>query len=76
MSEWMTASERLHQFVNLDPELRAKLAELSQDQARDTKLAFALEAGRIYGLQQQFYDMKLQRQLNSKVGSGLTEVMW
>ena len=46
------------------------------DQARDSKLAFALEAGRIYGLRQQFYDMKLQRGLNKEAKQNHTEERW
>ena len=61
---WATAAERLNRFVSQDPRLGQKLKELSEDQARDNKLAFALEAGRIYGLRQQYYDMKLQRGLH------------
>jgi hypothetical protein len=49
--------------------------ELTKAQARDTKLANAIEAGRTYGLQQQFYEMKLQRQLGKKL-HGLTEDSW
>jgi len=61
--------------MNLDHELGEQLMELSKAQARDNKLAFAIEAGRTYGLQQQFYQMKLQRQLNKKL-HGLTEAFW
>ena len=75
MSDWQTASERLNSFVRLDHELGEKLMELTKAQARDTKLANAIEAGRIYGLQQQFYEMKLQRQLGKKL-HGLTEDSW
>ena len=71
---WATAGERLNKFVSQDPSLGRKLKELSADQARDNRLAFALEAGRVYGLRQQYYDMKLQRGLNRLVkGGSLTE---
>ena len=63
---WATAGERLNKFVSQDPRLGQKLKELSADQAHDSKLAFALEAGRMYDLRQQFYDMKLQRGLNKE----------
>ena len=53
--DWRSASERLNQFANMDPALRQELNALSRAQARDDKLAFALEAGRIYGLRQEFY---------------------
>ena len=71
---WATAGERLNKFVSQDPSLGRKLKELSADQARDDRLATALEAGRVYGLRQQYYDMKLQRGLNRLVkGESLTE---
>jgi hypothetical protein len=53
--------------------LGQKLQELSADQARDSQLAFALEAGRIYGLRQQYYDFKLQRGLNREAKQNHTE---
>ena len=71
-----TAGERLNKFVSLDPSLARKLKELSADQARDDRLAFALEAGRVYGLRQQYYNMKLQRGLNRELKEPLTEEAW
>lgn len=73
---WATAGERLNKFVSQDPSLGQKLKELSTDQARDNKLAFALEAGRVYGLRQQYYDMKLQRGLNKETEQEHTEENW
>ena len=73
---WASAAERLNKFVSQDPRLGQKLKELSADQSRDSKLAFALEAGRIYGLRQAYYDMKLQRGLNKEAKQNHTEEMW
>ena len=58
------------------PKPGAKAKELSLDQAHDNKLAFALEAGRVYGMRQQYYDMKLQRGLNRETRQEHTEEAW
>jgi hypothetical protein len=47
----------------MDPGLRSELNSLSKAQSRDDKLAFKLEEGRIYGLRQEYYNMKLARRL-------------
>jgi hypothetical protein len=47
----------------MDPNLRRDLNSLSKAQSRDDKIAFKLEEGRIYGLRQEYYDMKLKRGL-------------
>ena len=75
MSNWQTASEQLNRFVTLDHELGEQLMELTKAQARDNRLAFAIEAGRTYGLQQEFYQMKRRRELNKRL-HGLTEDSW
>ena len=61
--DWRSAAERLNEFASLDPSLRSELNTLSKAQSRDDKLAFKLEEGRIYGLRQEYYDMKLKRDL-------------
>ena len=77
MSEWQTASERLNRFARTDPRLRKELASLSMAQARDDKIAFRLEEGRIYGLRQQFYDNRLARELARKLQvTPITEAHW
>ena len=58
-----SAAERLNHFASLDPSLRHELNSLRKAQSRDDKLAFKLEEGRIYGLRQQYYNMKLKRDL-------------
>ena len=71
---WMGPQQVFNKFARVDRGLSNKLRELSLHQAHDTKLAEAIEAGRIYGLQKQFYDMKLKRQLNSQHPQ--VEPMW
>ena len=61
---WPTVSDRLNKYARMDSQLASRLNELSGDQAAEDKLAFALETGRCYGLQQQYYQMILRRQLN------------
>jgi hypothetical protein len=61
--DWQTAADRLNRFRSLDADLQHDLAQLAQEQARDDKLAFKLEEGRIYGMRQQYYDHKLKRDL-------------
>ena len=48
----------------MDPSLANRLNELSMHQAADDKMAFAIEGGRCYGLQAQYYHMMLRKQLN------------
>ena len=75
--DWRSAAERMNQFANMDPSLRQELNALSRAQARDDKLAFALEAGRIYGLRQEFYEYKLKRDLaRSLRRTDITEEHW
>ena len=75
--DWQSASERLHRYLNLDADLRHDLAALSKEQARDDKLALKLEEGRTYGMRQQFYEMKLRKDLaRSLRGQDITEAHW
>ena len=62
-ADWRSAAERLNEFASLDSSLRRELNSLSKAQSRDDKLAFRLEEGRIDGLRQEYYDMKLKRDL-------------
>ena len=71
---WMGPQQVFNKFARTDRELSNRLQSLSLQQARDTKLAEAIEAGRIYGLQKQFYDMKLKQALNADHPE--TEAMW
>ena len=76
MSDWQTASERLNRFVRQDHALGSRLAALSKEQARNDKLAFKLEEGRSYGLRQQYYEMKRQKELNRDMRSPPVEPYW
>ena len=76
-ADWRSAAERLNQFASLDPSVRMDINSLSKAQSRDDKLAFKLEEGRIYGLRQEYYDMKLKRDLSRTLRrEGVTEEHW
>ena len=62
-NEWMTAPERLCKYARQDPSLSRQLSKLSEQQSSQNKLAFAIEAGRTFGLRQAKYDHNLRRQL-------------
>ena len=75
--DWRSAAERLNQFASMDPSLRRELNTLSMAQARDDKIAFKLEEGRIYGLRQEYYQNKLKRDLARTLRrEDLTEAHW
>ena len=61
--DWRSAAERMNEFASMDPSLRQELNALSKEQARDNKIAFKLEEGRVYGMRQQYYQNKLKRDL-------------
>lgn len=71
---WATAQAKFSRNVPLDPELADRLQDLSEEQASQSKLAYAIESGRIYGLRQMKYQMMLQRELNKMTPP--TEKMW
>lgn len=68
-NQFATAAERLNAFVNLDASLAGKLADLSRRQARDTKLAYAYESGRLFALRKMHAEMRQQRSLNKDLRS-------
>jgi hypothetical protein len=75
--DWQTAAERLNRFAHMDPGFRHELNALSMAEARDDKIAFKLEEGRIYGLRQEFYGNKLKRDLaRSLRREDITEEHW
>ncbi len=75
--DWRSAAERMNQFAHMNPSLRRELCYLSKAEARDDKLAFKLEEGRVYGMRQQFYDNKLKRDLaRSLRREDVTEEHW
>ena len=50
---WAPAQETFNRFARMDSQLGRQLADLSMQQARDDKLAFAIEAGRCYEMRTQ-----------------------
>lgn len=73
---WATAQQRLGRFINLDHRLAGELNDMVEGQVGDDKLAFALEAGRVYGMRQQRYGMQLKKQLNRDYQHPQVEKMW
>jgi len=71
---WMGPQQVFNKFSRIGRELASRLNSLNSHQAKDDKLAFAIESGKIYGLQQQFYEMRLKRKLNQQHPP--TEDMW
>ena len=75
--DWRSAAERMNEFANVDPSLRRDINVLSMAQARDDKIAFKLEEGRMYGLRQEYYNNKLKRDLaRSLRREDITEEHW
>ena len=58
--DWTTVSEKMNRFARIDTSLARRLNDLSEHQARENKLAFAIESGRIYGLRAQKCNMLLK----------------
>ena len=76
VNAWPAAAEQLNNWARVDRSLGAKLAELSEDQSHQNKLAWALESGRIYGLRQQKCEMLHKRKLNKEFANAPVERMW
>ena len=75
--DWRSAAERMNEFANVDPSLRREINVISMAQARDDKIAFKLEEGRMYGLRQEYYNNKLKRDLaRSLRREDITEEHW
>ena len=73
---WGSGQDLFNKHVRMDRHLAGQLAELSKDQANDTKLEAAVEAGRVYGLQQQRYAMILKKELNRDWRTAPVEKDW
>ena len=73
---WAPAQETFNKFARIDRQRARRLSYLSEHQARDTKLAFAIETGRIYGLRKQKYEMILKRELNQEYLRPPVEASW
>jgi hypothetical protein len=76
LNSWPGAAEQLNNWARVDRSLGAKLAELSEDQSHQNKLAWALESGRTYGMRQQKCQMLQKRQLNKEFAHPAVEAMW
>ena len=63
---WSSASEKLTQFISLDRGVAQDINELTQHQARDAQLDFAIESGRSFGVRQMQYNV-LQQHLNTEL---------
>jgi hypothetical protein len=75
--DWRSAAERMNEFASMDPILRQELNALSKAQARDSKIAFRLEEGRVYGMRQQYFENKLKRDLARTLRrEDITEEHW
>ena len=75
--DWRSAAERLTQFASQDPHLRQELSALSKAQSRDDKIAEKLEAGRTYGMRQQYYENRMKRDLARQLRvTDITEEHW
>ena len=60
---WDSAQQRLNKFARTDHQLGSRLKQLTGQQSFENKLRFAMDSGRIYGLQAQKYDFTLKRGL-------------
>ena len=69
-------AERANNFARQDRTLARHLGALSEQEAMDSKLAAAIEAGRVYGMRQQKYDMLLKKQVNQQAKHPLTQPMY
>jgi len=63
-NQWATAAGRLNKHVSQDNRLGRHLSDVSQHLANESKIAFRIEEGRVYGLLQQKYDMILKREIS------------
>jgi hypothetical protein len=67
----------MNEFANVDPSLRREINTATMAQARDDKIAFKLEEGRMYGLRQEYYNNKLKRDLAMSLRrEDITEEHW
>ena len=74
---WSSASENLTQFISLDRGVAQGINQLTQHQARDTQLDFAIESGRSFGVRQMQYNVMQQRHLNTELShESLTAKTW
>ncbi len=73
---WTGAKEQLNKFVTMDPRLGGELNRLNKQQAADNKLAFALQAGRVYGMRTRRCYALLKRELAKELRHPPVEHPW
>ena len=73
---WQTAASLFNRNVGLDHQVAKRLKRLSEAQANDAKLAWAIESGRTYGMRAQKCDLRLQKELGKQWRRAPTERMW
>jgi hypothetical protein len=73
---WQTAASLYNRNVSLDRRLARRLDRLSEDQANDEKIAWAVESGRCYGMRQQKCQLRQQKELTKQWRHAPTEKMW
>ena len=73
---WAGAQAQANNFARIDRNLARKLEELQGHQSHETKLVWALESYRCYGLRTQKCDMLQKRELNKQFAHAPAEPMW
>ncbi len=73
---WASAKDRLNKFARQDSRLVGHLNDLSEQQAADDKLAFAIEAGRTYGMRTRKCYALLRQELTKDFRHPPTETAW
>jgi hypothetical protein len=73
---WAPASETFNKFARMDPHLASQLNDLGKHQAYETKLATAIESGRVYGLRTQALAMMHKKELHFDMRYPPTQRMW
>jgi hypothetical protein len=74
--KWASGQELFNRFARMDRQVAMHLADLSKQEANETKLEDAIESGRVYGMRQQRYEMLLKRQLNREWRRPPVQPMW
>ena len=73
---WAKAQDRFNKFARMDRQLAGRLNDRSEQQANEDKLAFAIEAGRIYGLRARKCYVLLRHELAQDFHPPPTQPSW
>ena len=73
---WDSVQVRINKFARTDHQQGSQLKQLTGQRSLENKLAFAVEAGRIYGLRQQKYNFILKKELNRDWRHAPTQNAW